>query len=565
MNELALVILDTVHIQPYIFGSNRLRENIGASFLVARATREQAFEIIMNVAPNNNLEQVGKGKRSWGFTQRTFENENELQVQVLYSGGGNFVALFSDEPLARKFVRSLTRTLLEQAPGLQLIALIRPFKWGKNSGLANAIQDAFSEIARKKSARKISAPLLGLGITSACRSTGLPASGWTDKVAGDPNSVYPASNEILQKRRAVEAANHRLTDQFRDVLDMAEHRLGDKVLFPYEFDHLGRSHTEFSYLAVVHADGNGIGHRFSDLATQGNDNNREYINLVSSMSELTNMIGLEALRRALIRLVKAIDPSEKAIVHRTNAGEVTRVGLYRNQDGWFLPVRPLVYGGDDVTLVCDGRLGLALAIAFMEEFELVSGNANLPDGKGNATACAGVSIVKSHFPFAQAYSFAEDLCKNAKMYGRNRNENNSACLDWHFAVNGLLDGLDQLRQREYSTSNGSLILRPVTLRTNPQDAARAWPVIQRGLEAFQSAGWYDRRSKVKLLREVLRDGPQQVEAYRAKYNKNKPLPEVLVSQPQTVKNGWTLDGCGYFDAIELVDWFIPLPGGSDEN
>lgn len=33
-----LLILDTSQIQPYVFGSNRLRENIGASYLVAQAT-----------------------------------------------------------------------------------------------------------------------------------------------------------------------------------------------------------------------------------------------------------------------------------------------------------------------------------------------------------------------------------------------------------------------------------------------------------------------------------------------------------------------------------------------
>jgi len=38
MNEFYLVIVDTTGIQSYIFGSNRLRENVGASFLVHAAT-----------------------------------------------------------------------------------------------------------------------------------------------------------------------------------------------------------------------------------------------------------------------------------------------------------------------------------------------------------------------------------------------------------------------------------------------------------------------------------------------------------------------------------------------
>jgi hypothetical protein len=38
-----LVIVDTAQIQTYIFGSNRLRENIGASHLVAEAAEGWAL------------------------------------------------------------------------------------------------------------------------------------------------------------------------------------------------------------------------------------------------------------------------------------------------------------------------------------------------------------------------------------------------------------------------------------------------------------------------------------------------------------------------------------------
>ena len=38
MRKFTVTVLDTTGIQPYIFGSNRLRENIGASYLVSEAT-----------------------------------------------------------------------------------------------------------------------------------------------------------------------------------------------------------------------------------------------------------------------------------------------------------------------------------------------------------------------------------------------------------------------------------------------------------------------------------------------------------------------------------------------
>lgn len=39
MTQFWLVIVDTTGIQSYIFGSNRLRENVGASYLVHQATQ----------------------------------------------------------------------------------------------------------------------------------------------------------------------------------------------------------------------------------------------------------------------------------------------------------------------------------------------------------------------------------------------------------------------------------------------------------------------------------------------------------------------------------------------
>jgi hypothetical protein len=38
--QYVLVAVETAHIQSYIFASNRLRENVGASYLVTAATGE---------------------------------------------------------------------------------------------------------------------------------------------------------------------------------------------------------------------------------------------------------------------------------------------------------------------------------------------------------------------------------------------------------------------------------------------------------------------------------------------------------------------------------------------
>ena len=85
-----LVVVDTTQIQSYIFDSNRLSENVGASYLVDAATGDWALEAVKKVAPGNNI----------GRENNLVDGawiENGLDAEVLYSGGGNFVVLFSDE------------------------------------------------------------------------------------------------------------------------------------------------------------------------------------------------------------------------------------------------------------------------------------------------------------------------------------------------------------------------------------------------------------------------------------------------------------------------------------
>ena len=103
-----LVVVDTMQIQPYIFGSNRLRENVGASYLVNAATKDWAFEAVKEVAPKHNIgSQNDLMDGAW--------IEKGLDAEVLYAGGGNFAVLFRDENMAKKFHYKLSRQALDNA------------------------------------------------------------------------------------------------------------------------------------------------------------------------------------------------------------------------------------------------------------------------------------------------------------------------------------------------------------------------------------------------------------------------------------------------------------------
>jgi hypothetical protein len=550
------VIVDTAQIQSYIFGSNRLRENIGASHLVASATGAWALEAVRGVVPHSNV----TDDLALDDSERIDDAGSALDAEVLYSGGGNVVALFRCSTHAKAFIRQLSRKVLEHAPGLHLVITSQEFEW--IGSLAEGVQATFAKLAKEKRARLLSSPLLGLGVTVMCRSTALPAVAVTTMIGGDPTSAYPASAESLAKLAVAQPHAGQ-----RSEADKRLHRLippPEGFDYPSDFDNLGRTFGEQSYLAVVHADGDGMGKRIQQIGEQhlNPSQNRDYITALRGFSSAVEQAARAALRTVLTQLtqlMRQIDPQKEQILHHNAVGkELARIKLKSEDGKWLLPFRPIVFGGDDVTFVADGRLGLSLALEYLKQFEQET--ANRPACRGRITACAGIAMVKAHYPFARAYALAEELSKSAKVYRRKFNLEGS-CLDWHFALSGLSGGIEEIRRREYTVADEHLTLRPVTMGPNPFHSSRSWEVVWSGIKGFQGKDWVGRHNKVKALRDALREGPEWVERFLWKFNEGKALPMVEPSMTGWPEQGWHGKYCGYFDAVELADWFVPLSGG----
>ncbi|MCA9941321.1 MAG: hypothetical protein KC418_21920 [Anaerolineales bacterium] len=552
-----LLVVDTTKIQSYVFGSNRLRENIGASYLVHQATTAWVLESVKEIANSHNILNSDKGSLD---DNKCFEAG--LDAEVIYVGGGNALIVFADEGeragLSGRFVRHYSRRVLCDAPGLQVLTAWRSVDWAKcdrEKGLANEVTALFAEdLAKVKRQYFPALPLLGLGVTAACQSTGMPAIHYAPGVGED---AYLVSPEILAKHKVVDAAKSRLK---------AFHNLPEGYDYPDELDHLGRSHGEHSQIAVVHADGDGIGNRLQDLGK--GLNNRDYITTRRRFSRQLQQAGERALLSTIEQLLNSKRFCKDKIIHENAYGEeITRITFRKLDRGdHALPFRPLVFGGDDVTFVCDGRLGIALALAFMRAF--ADETKDLEGGR--ATASAGIAMVKSHYPFARAYQMAEELSKSAKKLRRQENLN-EGCLDWYFAPSGLLGSLGELRQRQYGLpKDKSLTLRPVTLAPTSHTMVQTWDVVERGIAAFQD--WYDiegdqplwsnLRNKAKALRDALRTG--EVEQFCKLYRIGT-LPEIDDVSNRFRTDGWYGDSCGYFDALELMDWFIPLTEREGKN
>ncbi|MCA9940584.1 MAG: hypothetical protein KC418_18225 [Anaerolineales bacterium] len=553
MTTKTLTHIEVTGIQNYIFGSNNLQQNIGASELVRQVTQDWVANTLNEMGKRHNLRQDEK-TREWLPVAAAADDEAE----VIYARGGNALILFAGIPddVAIPFVQQLSLKAIQQARQLSLVVGHCPLNWERDA-LSQKHVALRQQVALRKQARSGDTPLLGLGVTAACVFTGMPAVK-RDRENDDGENGQRISTAIKHKLCATQNGNDRLKRSLPLDTDIVDEFLSDFTLFG--------DRGEASYIAVVHADGNGMGKRFaalSDAFPRAADNEK-YIQQVRLLSQKINEQALHALRETVRFLLDNYDARTD-----TFGGEVQ---VPEKNEIRYLPFRPLVFGGDDTTFVCDGRLGLSLAAHYLETLAQTPLPGPKPDSIGDPLyARAGIAVVKNHYPFSRAYELADDLSSSAKKAIKRITANDKGVtIDWHFATGGVILPLAQLRDREYTADNGkSLLMRPVRhdLGQSPPQGSRywrSWDNFKKLTCEFQENKiWHQRRNKVKALQEALRRGDQAVTLFLNQYDiqdehGKKQLPEIPGQSPTMMTSGWSGEDCGYFDAIEAIDFFVRL-------
>ena len=215
------------------------------------------------------------------------------------------------------------------------------------------------------------------------------------------------------------AKSQSLTDRFLYGLSKRHGYSDDsqKVHFPNNFESDARVSKKFplgrrKLVGLIHADGNGLGEilRLLNEACK-NASDEVYIDLYRTFSEGITRATIEATNKA---------------AHATIVPNIT--------DNNVIPARPLVLGGDDLSVIVKADIAIEFTRAFLQAFkqtsqvELTQLKQKFIDNGLTAsanklpaylTACAGIVYMKSSQPFYQAYEVAEGLCKQAKMFSRN--------------------------------------------------------------------------------------------------------------------------------------------------
>lgn len=507
--------IDLVGIQPYVFASNRLRDVAGGSWLVERATSRAG--LIAEVA--------------------------EAATRVLVGAGGNAILESPDRPSARDLAARYTRALLEEAPGLECVVQHEDFAPG---GLAAALEHLMRSLAVAKTRRIPSAPLLGLGVTAACRATGR-AAGAVDAIGHEPISAG------VRARR-----DH--TSEARAQWDGLVRLLSEPVVaVPNELDQLGRTRGEISQIGIVHVDLNGVGTRIGEWLRSAVVEGRDDAVVRDQLTEWSK--SLDATMRGALG----------AIVERTHAAterqnDAWQLALQHSERGFaleteasavLLPLRPILLGGDDLTIVSDGRIALDLAETALRHIAGADPPPHLPGGA--LGACAGVAVVRSHAPFAQAYALAESLCQNAKRWLGTTSAEPAFALDWHIGPSRPGEPLTAVRQRQYRAGGHALTWRPYRLGEDPEEE-RTWRwlserLLGAGDDGLRGPRWREHRARANGMRELVRLGPDSTRAALEAWQGD---PDRLDLPPPIEGDGFDGGSTPLLDAVELLDLHFPL-------
>lgn len=337
-------------IQEFIFKTNKLQEIIGAS------------EIVKSVA--KKFEDISGYK--------------EGDKHILINAAGNIKALFDTKEACKKVVLDFGKIISQEAYGITL------------SQAVVSIGDTYTQ-------DNIDALEKNLKIQRNRPSVPLDISINIMKL--NPATAKPITKVEQKEKDTI-------------VLDKASKQKRDAFPKQERFKELGDLSNSKNKIAVVHADGNGLGKLVPKLGSK-----------LSSFS---------------IALDKA---TTKAFLDA------------KTED---MKLREVILGGDDLTVICDANRALEFTHKYLKNFEENTKKIKELNGiQKKLTACAGIAYCNEKYPFHYAIDLAEALCGVAK----NHSKREYSSLMFHNIQSSNYQSWDKFIEDELTIKNKKLTIR----------------------------------------------------------------------------------------------------------
>jgi len=532
-----LTVYDVTGIQNFIFATNRLKENLGGSIIVKKASEDLLKDTIKRRC-KNTLEEIESKDIRW----------NDHEAVIVYLGGGNALVIFNKLEKAIEITRELSEKVLELSGGL--LSFNVAYVKTDLTNFKNDYNNVFANLIVKKNSFVKTSPLLGIGITKAELGSGLPV-----QYMNKERREY-LSRATKNKRDKNKSDPNHFNFLLKGVQNYA---------FPLQFEDLGQKMGE-NYISVVHIDGDGVGKTIHDFLNESIDDYGFSLHRMSEFSRELNKIYTVAFKEVIKDLVASLENNE----FQKNFDLKSK-----NSSMKFLPIRPIILKGDDITFITNGKLGVNLATRFLQKLSELK-----IDVLGKIiphSASAGVAIVKTTFPFDRAYALAEELCKSAKKKGKiiqvkNNLSNRGFWLDFHIIQSGFTSDLSETRKIQYKIQGvpdpddltdtdsemiykqNQLLWRPWCIVGDPKLPSKySWDNLTSLIQGFLSSEDKWPRSKVKKLQHLFTGSNEEVNHFILRMeSRGVKLPPFQNEFKRFYDNVTP-----YFDALELLDYYSP--------
>lgn len=376
--------LEANSIQTYIAAGGKLRDMVAASDLLAAFCSGPSSDMLADL-----LKQAG-------IEEAPADDQAPAPIAFSRRAGGAFRLFCDDAGKLQRLLDLVSLTLPQYAPGL---AFTHAIGAGEDARAASYAATANMQACRNRHRQHL--PAAG-PLAMRCPRTGNAA------ITGSGDEAIDA--ELRRKRHWAKYGAAGLAERLVPHAEDAE-----DIDWPLQIEpqdaHLPAildrdAHGAAAGIAVVHADGNGLGL------------------LLIKLNDALSHAGVDttSYAAALLGFSTALDDAtQTAAVH---ACQQVLLPAARER-GNVMPARPLVLGGDDLTFIVRADLALPFTQMFLEQFEnamrdrLAAWIETLPAKVRNAvprklTAAAGIAFVKPRMPYFQTATLAEQLCRQAK-------------------------------------------------------------------------------------------------------------------------------------------------------
>lgn len=366
-------------IQGFIFSTNSLKDIVGGSELVEK--------ICTSLFSSQYLQ---------GATQ-------------IIGAAGNIKCVYDDPVECQKTVLEFPKTVMQEAPGItisQAIVKVTEEEFKNHFSQCMDELEKRLKIQRNKPSKSMTIGFMGV---ERSRTTGLPA-------------VTQESQEFLDEGTL---KKRNLSIGGKATITLAKKSLGIDDLSPKNIALDIKNLTDKNdWIAIIHADGNGLGQILSKFSGSQKD--------FHDFSEMLNEATCQAARKAFQK-------------------------VYPKQNKKEIPFRPVVLGGDDMTMICKASLAIEYTKIYLQEFEEAT-KEKLGEENG-LTACAGIAFIKSSYPFHYGYDLAETICGQAKKVSKSPlmqkgNQNPPSSLMFYKVQGSFIESYDQMLEKEKTPQKG---------------------------------------------------------------------------------------------------------------